>query len=294
MWHSLRKLPMPFPSLKRLIPAICAYWNVVKGGSDTTTKLMDDCILQIPKSSMNMETVAITRIIQLLMVVCHRIFQCTSNKKTLEEYPSLLHWRHAASERTTFHKTLLSFSNTFKQELAKLSNSPQRMIPQRIVPRTPPRQQQNVHRSNRRTRIDGMVPSSVTFAPALPMQTPVKISAMLAAGTAPVEYEEMAHHCIGIPINVYPCKSNNGCALCKDNTSWYCAGCKRWFCMSKTKKKVEELYCHKVRGVEKHFVKACFHKAHNDAWAKYFKDDNGIDLPAIVSASSSDSSLSFD
>ena len=289
LWHTIRKLPKPFPSLRRVIPSICAYWNAVKGGSDTTTKLMDDCILQIPKPSMNMETVAVTRLIQLLMVFCHRLFQCTSNKKALSEYPSLLHWRHAASERTTFHRTLLSFAATFTQEIEKLSrkrNSP---------PSTPSRQEEaQVRRSNRRAPVDGIIPSVVEFAPRLPTKTPSKISALLTAGTAPTEYMEMAAHCVGIPLNVYPSKANNKCALCRSNTSWYCVGCKRWFCITKTKNKVSELYCHKVRGEEKHFVRSCFHQAHTHAWAQHFSKQDNDSLPGIISSTSSVSSASFD
>ena len=59
IWHSLCKLQKPFPSFIRLIPAIYAFWNSVKkGGSDTTTKLMDECILRVPKCHLNTETAA--------------------------------------------------------------------------------------------------------------------------------------------------------------------------------------------------------------------------------------------
>jgi hypothetical protein len=52
------RLPKPFPSFERLIPAIYAFWNIVKGGSETTTKLMDDCVTKIPKVQTNAESVA--------------------------------------------------------------------------------------------------------------------------------------------------------------------------------------------------------------------------------------------
>ena len=38
LWFAMTQLQKPFPSFLRLIPAIYAFWNVVKGGSDTTTK----------------------------------------------------------------------------------------------------------------------------------------------------------------------------------------------------------------------------------------------------------------
>lgn len=208
LWHTLRKLPTPFPSLRRLIPSICAYWNAVKGGSDTTTKLMDDCILQIPKTSMNMETVAITRLIQILMVLDHRLFQCTTNTKPLDEYPSLLHWRHAASHRFTFHKSLLFFAGAFSKELEAIAqNHPVRFS-------TPLQLENVVRRSNRRAQVDGILPSRLTFAPTLPTRTPVKINMQIANDTASEEVQHMVKHCVGIPMQVYPSKSDHKCANC--------------------------------------------------------------------------------
>ena len=48
LWFSFKSQSLPVPSLRRIIPAVCAYWNAVKSGSDTTTKLMDDRILYPP------------------------------------------------------------------------------------------------------------------------------------------------------------------------------------------------------------------------------------------------------
>ena len=108
LWFSMTKLPKPFPSLQRLIPAIYAFWNAVKGGSDTTTKLMDDCLIQIPKRHMNTKTVAISRCISLILVLNHRLMQVIScQRDNPDDYPSLVHYRHAASARLTYHRTLL-------------------------------------------------------------------------------------------------------------------------------------------------------------------------------------------
>ena len=60
LWFELMfKTPKPFPSFKRFIPGIYAYWNSVKGGSDTTTKLMDDCSLRIPKCHLNPKRIVV-------------------------------------------------------------------------------------------------------------------------------------------------------------------------------------------------------------------------------------------
>jgi hypothetical protein len=78
LWFAMCQRPKPFPSVVRILPAIYAFWNVVKGGSDTATKLMDDCLVQIPKTHMNTETVAISRCLMLVFVQNHRLMQALS------------------------------------------------------------------------------------------------------------------------------------------------------------------------------------------------------------------------
>ena len=248
LWHTLRKFPLPFPSMKRIIPAICAYWNVVKGGSDTTTKLMDDCILQIPKAAMNMETVCITRLLQILMVLIHRLVQLT-NAKHVDRYPSLLHWPQAASNRFTFHKSLLLMANVFSQEFTtlKLNQVSHHALSVNANPSTQDIQTEVV---------DGRVSESMPYAPSLPYKTPYKIKKSIEEGTADQLICRMVHTCIGVPIkNING--ANDKCAVCQTNTAFYCAGCKQWLCVSRSKSKVEQLYHHQVKGKKKHFAKVC-------------------------------------
>ena len=73
---TLTLTPTPFLPMVAL-PAIYAFWNSVKGGSDTTTTLMDASNVKIPTPSVNTETVAVTRLTMLLPVVIHRLFQVT-------------------------------------------------------------------------------------------------------------------------------------------------------------------------------------------------------------------------
>jgi len=72
-------IPLPLPSLHRIIPAPHAYWNSVKSGSDTCTKLIDSCPLIVPHC--NCETRATGRIIMLCFVVIHRLRQIFSSGK---------------------------------------------------------------------------------------------------------------------------------------------------------------------------------------------------------------------
>ena len=269
LWHTLRKQSKPIPSLHRLIPSICAYWNSVKGGSDTTTKLMDDCILQIPKSAMNMETVCITRLLQALMVLCHRQFQCMSNHKPLDDFDSLLHWRHAASYRFTFHKTLLLFAKVFATK-AKEKRVTSIHVTHTPAPISQTRQVSPMPQFQQRQPIDGITPSLLLCAPTLSTKTPRKIQTSIRDGSASSEIMDMVHKCVGIPVQKYPTTANNPCAVCKKNTSWYCMGCKQWICLTKRTSNINSLYYHSVRGEEKYFVNTCFHSAHEKAWERHW------------------------
>ena len=217
----MNDLPLPFPSLKRFIPSICAYWNAVKGGSDTATKLMDDRSMRIPKAHVNTETVALARIIMLLFVTVHRMIQIETSKKDLNRYDSLFCYRNSAAKRTSFHQSLITCSKAFEYAIKEIKSG-------FSVLGTP-----NFRRTlpNCR-RIDGVVPTSTTFGHNLPWRTPCRMTKKVKEGTAEDEVAEMIKYCFGIPMKCLP-QNRNKCALCGNKTPWYCVGCKRWLCLER-------------------------------------------------------------
>ena len=74
---------------------------------------------------------------------------------------------------------------------------------------------------------------------------------------------------VAAPMKSHP-KVPHKCCVCKSKTTWYCVGCKRWFCMerrdTKENKKKLELYSHHVKGASMTFQKACFHRIHEERW----------------------------
>lgn len=104
---------LPLPSLTRIIPAVHSYWNSVKGGSDTSTKLMDDCPIYVPQCAANMESKAVSRIMGLSFVSIHRLRQVFSSKELQNHYGSLHHYRTAAKQRFSFHYTMLECMDYF-------------------------------------------------------------------------------------------------------------------------------------------------------------------------------------
>lgn len=280
LYASLAMLPRPFPSLTRLIPAIYAFWNAVKGGSDTTTKLMDKCAMFIPHT--NCETVASTRCIMLLFVTCHRLFQLIGSNIDLNQYSSLYHYRNASSKRTTFHHTLLACNHIFKNELKRIESEKEQRnsnVSENNENISPP---QRRARANRR-RYNGVLPEEATFAPSLPFLTPKKITRNVQNGEAPSLIEEMVTKCTGMPMKNFNATQQR-CDICTSKTNWYCIGCKRWLCVerrnTKDNKKPMKLYNHTVRGKSTLFQKQCFHIAHETSWCNHANHINLVDADA--------------
>jgi hypothetical protein len=261
LWWALMRLPKPFPSFERLIPAIYAFWNVVKGGSDTTTKLMDDCVTKIPKAHINAESVACARCIMLISVLIHRLMQVFS-ARDYKMFTSLAHYRNAASHRTTMHSSLLKISALLKLEHVKCMTA------------DAPIQCSNDENMDNSNICDGIVPQEIKFGPVLATKTPNKLTKRVIDGTASTTIIEMLENCTGIPIMAYPNKPT-ACQRhdCRNKTNWYCKGCKRWLCMNRNKSKTnmhnkDQLYETSVRGKRVTFVKSCFHAEHENAWCR--------------------------
>ncbi len=260
LWLAMVKTTKPFPTFARIIPAMYAYWNAVKGGSDTGTKLMDDCILRIPKAHLNPETVAMNRLMFLVFVSCHRLSQVFSAKEDLSQYDSLFHYRKAASDRSTYQCTLLKSYHFFERQLENTT----------IL--TPPARKRRRHQPTRR-RVSGLPTEDMDesgISIELSICTPVGITAKVRRGTAPQDVEDMVKNCRGIPVKQWPAQNGMRCAKCGNKTSWYCAGCKRWFCMERRKLGEDSIpngiYTRLIKNKRKDFQKMCFHEAHEHNW----------------------------
>jgi hypothetical protein len=262
-------LAKPIPSMHRIIPAIYAFWNSVKGGSDTTTKLMDDCLIQVPKCHMNTETVAISRCLLLVIVLFHRLSQIQSSSSNIDDYPSLHHFRNAASCRSTFHQTILKCARIFGVSLMQ-KNDAQRMDELNNTHHyvTPP---QRRRRNPSRQLFGGVLPEEINFGSTLSTVTPKRLGHLIRTNQASLEIQNMVSTCSGIPMQAFLPTALHRCDFCiEKKTSWYCVGCKRWLCMTRRNtaenSKELKLYSHKVKERRVQFNKSCFHEAHQDNW----------------------------
>jgi hypothetical protein len=57
---------------------------------------------------------AIGRMFLLVNVIIHHLHHFFTSKKNLDDYPSLKHYRSAASKRSSFHETLLQRATEIK------------------------------------------------------------------------------------------------------------------------------------------------------------------------------------
>lgn len=107
----------------------------------------------------------------------------------------------------------------------------------------------------------------------LPMKTPAKLAKNSQRGTAPEAFTNLDRQCKGIPFTVYsdegkPCQMRCNFLGCPGKTSWYCAGCKQWFCMEKNiKPDMSDVLNFGVgsitiQGNEKLFQPNCYHRKH--------------------------------
>ena len=88
---------LPFPAIKRIIPSSHAHWNATKGGSDTETKLVDDCFLKPPRLYTNNESTSFSCTTSNLLAVSLRLYQIISAKDDIYVYPTMYHYCNVAS-----------------------------------------------------------------------------------------------------------------------------------------------------------------------------------------------------
>ena len=230
-------LPLPLPSLLRVIPIYCAYWNQVKGGSDTTTKLMDDCYLYPPRQHTNAQSIAVARCISLLLVFVHRHIQIFSSKKCYADYASLGRFRNAASQRSTYYETLLDLKIFFAKELANLNKKENEENNTSHTHHTP----SALRRSNRNNRVNGITPQQVSFVSKVTGFTPAapgkRGRQSIERGKTSVLVEERMGECSGRPAKIHKFGGKNNkrfrgtCSVCLAKTSFFCVGCKLWYCL---------------------------------------------------------------
>jgi hypothetical protein len=117
------RLPLPLPPLERIVPFTISQWSSVKGGSETITKLLWLNMYDPPCTTP--QSCAIGRMLLLGTVLIHHLNHFFTSKDNLKQsYHSLQHFQKAASNRSSFHETLLLIVHSIKQRTATPALAP--------------------------------------------------------------------------------------------------------------------------------------------------------------------------
>lgn len=267
---------LPRPVLQRILPRSHAKWNANKGGSDTVTKIVDDCSATPPRRYTNYETVASARCFSNLCVAILHLYHAISSKKDFANaYPTIQHYRDAASHRMTFKAMLRRIRIYFKEEIFEPLGE--------LQPGAENVQEEVQTRRRNRVRFNGIVPEQLDFAPPKTFLTPTKArKRVIEKGNTDVQIINRTINCQGYPYEVV----NNGtkakdqrreCYSCGSKTKWQCIKCRFFFCMEykESRQRKEELYYVKeleevggTRELTKIFGKSCFHRHHHEAMGR--------------------------
>ena len=118
--------------------------------------------------------------------------------------------------------------------------------------------------------------TSASFGALETGKTPKKVKKALDTGVAPLEIKERWENCTGIPLRVVKFDKSgkrvtHACAMCKKKTSWYCMGCKSWFCITSrtdNEKREKTFVCQNIKGEGMIFEMTCYHQKHQAAWER--------------------------
>ncbi len=245
LWHQMFHNPsrLPLPILKKIIPTSHAKWNACKGGSDTITKLIDDCICKPPKQHSNNQAACICRCIANLTATILRLYQMTTAKKDLARgYPSLQHYCNAASKQCTYQQMCRKLYRTCKLIIESIESQERSVeFSEEAVDRRRPIR-------HRRKKYNNTLPVLMDFAPSRTYKTPKKASLRkVAEGQLDPMIIHHSQNCSGFPFEIVDHDEGNKqlvgkdvwhkCVRCGAKTKWYCINCKHFFCMSYQKNK---------------------------------------------------------
>lgn len=226
IWKQLRDgtgdILLPIHRCSRIIPVQHAHWNVLKGVSDTTTKLFDQRELKLANRSKSPSVQACGRTILAFVVLVHRMDQVFSAKRDFTKYPTLAHFRNAATKRRTFSSTL-DATVAFLKRTANIDEASKRVLFDDGMGPTTVKGQRRTHRHK---------PASVTMAAPKTGFTPKKHKLRIP------EEVIRANECPGKFVSVLEQSKDRKtykdkrltCETCRSRTKWLCVLCRRWFC----------------------------------------------------------------
>jgi len=278
LWtYVCKKMILPIPQLERIIPLVLSQWNAIKGGSDTITKLL--CLNLYDPPCNTPQSHAIARMFLLGCVLIHRLNSFFKAKEDLDKtYPSLKHFRKAASRRDTFYSTLLQIVHDLRHRDMSQRNS------------TPTATSSSIINGALTRRSDTRV-MEVAWGNLATGATPERCVRKWYEGHTTTAAEKTLHQrmieCKGVPVYRVDAKTKSNrvagsrgrCVECNHITNVFCILCKKWLCdphlaaNRSTQWRDDPKYITitfddgKLNGKEKRIcaIYSCWHKSHRAA-----------------------------
>lgn len=224
-------------------------------------------------------TVSSTRTLLFPSIAIHRVSQMMSAKHSMSEYPTLHHYRNAASKRLPFHQTLRVAAEHLIKKRLQLSNLPQQIDVANF--QSPPA---------KKTTQNNQWIRKANFIHALRQGiTPTKgSSSNPKVKTIYHEAREIRNsECLGISLVFISNKDGDlkrpHCQRCGKQVSSFCTGCKRPLCVNQkrpignddtTVYEMDQLKMIKEKEgndwEQCHFIRSCYQIEHEEKWAEYW------------------------
>ena len=223
LWRALNvnisdDIKFPLPPSSRIIPIQHSWWNATKGPSDTTTKLLDNCEEQL--GVRNPQTIATARLLAIGGVVFHRCHQILT-AKDCSHYQSITAFRRAANKRAPFWKSLVLLCEFLGNEKDILNPKPPQPPERNVTPQASRRRTRN----GTKTQVVNWIANGETGC------TPKKGRSLKrkSANKNILAHNLREKQCVGVTL-VRRVNDRGICKMCRMKTSYYCTGCKSWFC----------------------------------------------------------------
>ena len=288
LWRALNvhigRLKFPLPPCRRIIPIQHSWWNITKGPSDTTTKLLDNCEENLGVRTP--QTIATARMLGIAGVVFHRCNQIIGSKES-SFYKSLDSYRKAANTRAPFWQSLVTICEHLWKDEDALSNP----VRDPLMDRTPP-----PRKGRPRTRSAAAVQPAAWMSQWKSGFTPKRGRRSKKARLDAVSHDLRQQQCLGV---VLVARVKRGiCKMCRMKTQFFCTGCKNFLCIQTGQDCSSKIELMKKNGtvleneVPAPFLEisardkqtnsktnfrirnSCYHIAHAQQFGEYFKNVN--------------------
>ncbi|KAL7459870.1 hypothetical protein ACHAWC_011885 [Mediolabrus comicus] len=238
----------PLPACNTLIPYEYALWNVSKGGSDTVTRLIWNCLSILPIKTP--QTVMIARYLMIYGVLHHRLVQqAGSGRKSISVTDTLQQLRERANKYLAFHDSLgiLSKFHLNASQSSQASNSVQEDVNSQTYAMKPaPRFDKNAKRKQFSVN-HSILGDSLGGTPIGKSKGKGRSKQFLDSKPNSFAIKQREDSCKGFLGRIFLDNGKKGgdfdldrrqsCDLCKArNVTTMCAGCKRVLCFDRDRR----------------------------------------------------------